>query len=172
MKLSISLFACLLFMPGSSNAAGPVEIKPDRPALLKSLDGQWVMLGDVMGKPVEYSMEAFPTLQGTFTELHMTDVQVPPQYEARVFIGVYKEGRVIAHWLDSFGAEQSVPHGTGEITENSISFNIPYPSGEFRDKLIFEPEKGVWRLTIEGKNSAGTWEHFAKYTMTRKPAQK
>jgi len=26
------------------------------------------------GKPVKYDMEAFPTLQGTFTEIHMNDV--------------------------------------------------------------------------------------------------
>ena len=66
----------------------------------------------------------------------------------------------------------SVPHGAGEITGNSISFNIPYASGKFRDKLTYEPENVAWQLTIEGQNSAGTWEHFAKYEITRKPAER
>ena len=40
-------------------------------------------------------LEAGPTLQGAFTELHMTDVQDPPQYEAPVCIGV-ATGRSVA----------------------------------------------------------------------------
>ncbi len=39
-----------------------------------------------MGEPVTYRMVAGPTLQGAFTEIHMDDVQVPSQYEARVLI--------------------------------------------------------------------------------------
>lgn len=57
------------------------------PALLTDLEGRWTMRGDVRGKPVTYTMEARPTLQGKFVELHMRDVQLPAQYEARVFIG-------------------------------------------------------------------------------------
>lgn len=49
---------------------------PERPSLMKALDGNWIMSGDVMGKPVTYKMVASPTLQGAFTELHMRDVQV------------------------------------------------------------------------------------------------
>lgn len=69
-----------------------------RPELLKALDGHWVMSGDVMGKPVTYTMVAGPTLHGTFTEMHMVDVQVPSEYEARVFIGYDPSSKtVIAH---------------------------------------------------------------------------
>jgi hypothetical protein len=40
------------------------------------------MLGDVLGKPVKYRLEVQPVLRRAFTELYMTDVQKPPEYEA------------------------------------------------------------------------------------------
>lgn len=78
--------AAILMAAGALNAQEHPKI-PDRPAVLKALDGEWVMSGDVMGEPVTYRMVAGPTLQGAFTEIHMNDVQVPSQYEARVLVG-------------------------------------------------------------------------------------
>lgn len=40
------------------------------------------MNGDVMGKPVAHRLAVRPALNGTFTELHMIDVEQPPQYSA------------------------------------------------------------------------------------------
>jgi hypothetical protein len=117
-------------------------------------------------------MDAFPTLQGTFTEIHMNDVQVPSEYEARVFIGVDKSGEVIAHWLDSFGAKYSAPHGAGLVTDNTIVFYIPYPSGQFRDTLRYQPAEKTWTLVIEAAKPDGSWRHFAKYDIQRKPAER
>ena len=171
MRAIQTMFAFLLLTAGSSHAIEPAEPNSERPALLKKLDGQWIMSGDVLVKPVKYDMQAFPTLQGRFTELHMNDVQVPSQYEARVFIGADKDGEIIAHWLDSFGAMNSVPPGTGRISEESISFNIPYASGTFRDKMTYKTESDSWKLTIEGQSASGAWEHFAQYSITRKPDQ-
>ena len=168
MRLITAILAGLLAAT-SAHAADSAEIRPERPALLQALDGHWAMVGDVMGKPVEYDMEAFPTLQGMFTELHMNDVQRPSQYEARVFIGVDK-GQVIAHWMDSFGARYSVPHGSGQVGDDSIVFNIPYPSGEFRDTLTYDRDRGTWSLAIEAAKPDGSWAHFAAYEMKRKPA--
>jgi len=143
-----------------------------RPVLLSALDGRWTMVGDVMGKPVKYDMEAFPTLQGSFTEIHMNDVQVPSQYEARVFIGSGENGQIIAHWLDSTGAEYSVPHGTGSIMGNTIVFTIPYTSGQFRDTLTYQPARQTWTLVIESAKPDGSWQHFAKYDIQRKPVKR
>ena len=140
-----------------------------RPALLQSLDGQWVMTGDVMGKSVTYDMEAVPTLHGTFTEMHMKDVQVPSEYEARVFIGYDAESHVIiAHWLDNFGAKYSIPHGTGKVFDNSIQFTIPYADGPFRDTLTYSPGNRTWSFVIEASQPDGTWTHFARYEIRRK----
>jgi hypothetical protein len=156
------LLSCLL-----ATAAQAADAPP-RPALLAALDGQWIMTGDVMGKPVTYTMQAAPTLQGSFSELHMTDVQVPSQYEARVFIGADTDGGVIVHWLDSFGGAYSIPHGTGRIEGERLQFFIPYRSGEFRDTLTRQPENGRWRLLIEAKKPDGSWQHFAAYTIARR----
>ena len=140
----------------------------ERPDILKALDGRWVMSGDVMGKTVTYKMIAAPTLQGTFTEMHMNDVQVPSEYEARVFIG-YDLGSqtVIAHWMDSFGAKYSVPHGTGRITGNTIQFTIPYEGSPFRDTLTYNQKTKTWLFVIEISQTDGTWKHFARYDIRR-----
>ena len=138
----------------------------ERPAALKALDGNWVMAGDVMGKPVTYRMAAGPTLQGAFTEIHMNDVQAPSAYEARVLIGYDAESNtVITHWLDSFGAKYSIPHGTGSITDHSIQFTIPYEGGSFRDTFTYTPETDTWLFVLEAAQPDGTWEHFARYNV-------
>jgi hypothetical protein len=169
MRVMPSVMTIVVMLLAFSHSATAVETTA-RPALLKALDGQWTMVGDVKGKPVQYDMEAFPTLQGTFTEMHMNDVHVPSRYEARVFIGADKGGQLIVHWLDSFGAKYSVPHGTGAITGNAIIFNIPYPSGQFRDTLTYQPTRQVWTLLIEAAKPDGSWGHFAQYEIRRKPA--
>jgi hypothetical protein len=166
MRIGRLLMICLLTV-ASGALVDAAAAAGERPALLVALDGRWTMVGDVVGKPVKYDMEVLPTLQSTFTELHMTDVQTPAKYEARVFIGVGKGGEVIVHWLDSFGAQFSIPHGTGAITEDTIVFNIPYPDGQFRDTLTYRPAEQAWTLTIEAAAADGSWKHFAKYDIRR-----
>lgn len=172
MHLIRNVFALAFVLACTATSATAAEHSSTRPQLLKSLDGQWTMAGDVMGKPVQYDMDAFPTLQGTFTEIHMDDVHVPSGYEARVFIGVDKSGKVIVHWLDSFGAGYSFPNGSGSISGNAIVFTIPYPTGEFRDTLTYQPSRKAWTLVIESKKPDGSWEHFARYRIWRKPAER
>jgi hypothetical protein len=85
----------------------------NRPTVLRRFDGRWVATGDVMGKPVQYNVVAAPALHGQYAEISMNDVQVPSEYEARVFIGLDADSNtIIAHWLDSFGAQYSRPHGS------------------------------------------------------------
>ena len=121
-----------------------------------------------MGEPVTYRMVAGPTLQGAFTEIHMNDVQVPSQYEARVFIGYDAESRtIIVHWMDSFGAKYSVPHGTGTVSENAIQFTIPYENGAFRDTFTYSQERNTWMFVLEAAQPGGKWKHFARYTAHR-----
>ena len=137
-----------------------------RPALIRALDGRWTMTGDVMGKPVTYDLSVRPVLNNTFTELHMKDVQTPPQYEARVFIGYDNESKtIIAHWLDSFGAKYSVPHGEGSITEDEIQFIVPYEQGSFRDTLKYDADHNIWQLLIQMHQPDDSWKHFAEYVI-------
>lgn len=149
--------------------ADEVPAGDPRPALLRSLDGEWTMTGDVQGEAVSYALVAGPTLGGAFTELHMLDTAQPPGYEARVFIGWDADSAtIIAHWLDSFGARFSVPHGVGRIEGNTIEFTVPYADGPFRDTFVFSPERGAWELRIESAQADGSWAHFAHYELRRR----
>ena len=164
MNRAASMVLAMLVAASSSYAQDPGNSVDRRPALLRALDGHWVMTGDVLGKAVTYDMVASPTLQGSFTEMHMTDVNVPSEYEARVFIGVDPDNQVvIAHWMDNFGAKYSIPHGTGQISDNVIQFTIPYADGPFRDTLTFHPEDRSWSFVIEASQPDGSWKHFAHY---------
>ena len=148
--------------------AQPSRAPETRPALLAGMDGQWVMVGNVLGKPVKYGLIVSPVLAGSFTELHMTDVQSPPQYEARVFIAHDKDSsQIIVHWLDVFGGKGSIPHGTGQITGNTIEFTIPYTEGPFRDRLTYDTNNGKWHFTIESAQGPEQWKHFATYEIDR-----
>lgn len=143
-------------------------ITDNRPAILQKLDGKWVVTGDVRGKPVQYDVIATPALQGKFTEIAMNDMQSPSQYEARIFIGFDSDSnQIIAHWMDSFGAQYSIPHGTGSVSENTIEFIVPYPDSSFRDKFEYYPESDIWILEITAQQPNSSWKQFAKYSFKR-----
>ena len=162
-----SLLTWTALLLGPAAFADPaVDARPD---LLQALDGNWVMTGDVMGKPVTYTLEAGPTLQGAFTELHMKDVQVPAEYEARVFLGWDVDGKhVVVHWLDNFGGKYSIPHGIGTLSGNTFEFTIPYAAGPFHDTLTYDAAKQAWTFVIEAGQQDGSWQHFARYDIRRK----
>lgn len=168
MRNSIAVIALTLLATGCANEKHLLRSADTRPDILKALDGRWTMTGDVMGKPVTYAMTASSVLESTFTEFHMSDVQVPSEYEARVFLGHDSDsGAIIVHWMDSFGAKYSVPHGMGKIVGNSIRFTIPYATGTFRDTLTYDPADRSWMLSIEAANPDETWKHFASYELRR-----
>lgn len=159
----------LLIAAAPSHGEERANPNADRPAILKALDGNWIMSGDVMGRPATYSMVAAPALQGTFTEMRMKDVQVPAKYEAVVFLGYDADSQsVIAHWMDSFGAKSSIPHASGRITENTVQFIFPYQSGQFRDTFIYDSETSTWVFLLESAQPDGSWKHFARYIVKRK----
>jgi hypothetical protein len=90
------------------------------------------------------------------------------KYEARVFIGYDTQGmRIIAHWMDSFGAAYSIPPGVGGIESKQIRFEIPYADGPFRDTFVYDEARDVWTLDIESGDGKGQWQHFASYKITR-----
>jgi len=140
----------------------------NRPAILQKLDGNWLVTGNVREKPVQYNAMTASALQGRFTEISMNDVQVPSQYEARIFLGFDDDSnQIIAHWMDSFGAQYSIPHGTGHISENTIEFIVPYPDGSFKDRFEYSPEGDSWTLEITAQQPDGAWKPFAGYSFRR-----
>jgi len=163
------LAVLLLISPLAVRAQNIVVRDDPRPPLLRQLDGEWLMTGDLLGKPVTYLLVAGPTLRARFSELHMRDIAQPPEYEARVFLGVDAEsGELIAHWLDDFGARYSIPHGTGRIEGAVMQFTVPYAGGPFRDTFEFDQGSGTWRLRVEAGQADGSWKHFARYEIRRK----
>jgi hypothetical protein len=153
-------------LANAGEATGDMDKRPD---VLKALDGNWVMTGDVMGRPATYDMVAAPALQGAFTEMRMRDIQVPSKYEAAVFLGYDTETKtVIVHWMDRFGAKASIPHATGHIAGNTVQFIFPYKGGQFRDTFSYSPETSTWDFLLESGQADGSWKKFASYVVKRK----
>jgi hypothetical protein len=158
----------LLMTTSSSHAEAPARASDARPSLLRALDGNWVMSGDVNGTPVTYSMSAAPALQGTFTEMRMKDVQVPAEYEATVFIGYDDTSqKILVHWMDNHGPKYSIPHGTGHIAGNTIQTIFPYETGKFRNTMSYNPDTSTWQFVLEAARPDGSWKHFARYNVKR-----
>jgi hypothetical protein len=152
----------------STAAAQPSHARME--ALLDALVGSWEMRGHVQGDSVTYDLQARRVLQGRFVELHMEDVNRPPGYEARVFIGVDSVGqRYIAHWLDAFGAAYSIPHAVGGARGDTLLLTFAYSSGPFHDIFIYDRGQDLWRFRIESADSAGKRSLFAEYVGRRKP---
>jgi hypothetical protein len=138
-------------------------------ALLEHLVGQWDMTGSVRGQPAKYTLQATRILQRRFVELHMEDVNRPPAYEARVFIGVDSAGgRYIVHWLDRFGAAFSIPHATGDARGDTLVFTFPYSTGAFRDTFVYHRPTDTWYFRLEAADSTGGWRLFAEYDVRRR----
>jgi hypothetical protein len=139
-------------------------------ALLDWLVGTWQMVGHVRGKPDTYALAACRVLGGRYVELHMTDVQRPPQYEARVFIRAdTTPARVFVHWIDSFGAAFSVPHATGAVMGDTLRFEFGYSSGPFRDTFVYDRKAGRWTFRLEAGDGRGVWRPFADYKVRPEP---
>jgi hypothetical protein len=128
------------------------------------------MIGTVRGRPATYRLDATWVLQRRFVELHMVDVQhTPPQYEARVFIGPDTvSGRILGHWLDSFGAAYSGPPATGVASGDSLTLDFPYPSGAFHDTFVYDGTTDTWTIRLDAADGAGGWKRFATYRTRRR----
>ena len=137
--------------------------------LLQRLVGQWTMTGTVRTRPVTYRLEGAWVLQGRFLELHMQDVaNTPPKYEARVFIGPDTlPARVLAHWLDNFGAVYSVPPATAASQGTRSPLDFPYPDGAFHDTFVYDSRSDTWTIHLDAADGAGGWKRFAEYRAGR-----
>jgi len=158
----------LMTLGRMSDAAAQPASPASMDSLLQHLVGDWNLVGQVRGNTVEYRMDAKRTLGNRYVELHMIDVVDPPAYEARVFLGVDKDSRrYIVHWLDSFGAAYSIPHGIGTASGDTIRFEFKYADGPFRDEFAFNRRTNEWRFHLESGDSTGAWQPFADYRVKR-----
>lgn len=164
--VTIATAALLAGAATRDGSSAPAPAPAER--LLSQLVGDWRMSGHVRGDAVAYRLSARRTLRGRFVELHMTDVARPPAYEARVLVGHDPAtNRLVAHWMDSFGAAYSVPTATGEARGDTIELVFPYPDGAFRDRFVHDPVRDTWDFHLEAADSAGGWSTFARYAVRR-----
>jgi hypothetical protein len=148
--------------PVASGATATTQSATD--VLLDRLVGDWHMVGHVRGKPVTYTLAARRVLGDRYVELHMTDVNRPAQYEARVFVGADTvPGKVLVHWLDSFGAAFSVPHGSGSVKGDTLRFEFPYGTRPFRNTFVYSSASRSWMFRLEPGDGHGGWRLFAEY---------
>jgi len=137
--------------------------------LLNHLQGQWVMTGDVLGKPVQYTAEGTWILGNQWFCLHMKDTATPPAYEASLFIGLDSaKNEYVAHWLDSFGGAGARVVGTAPLSAEKVEIEYPYAESKFRNIFTHDPPTDEWFLQIESERTGGTWTHFAKYDLKRR----
>ncbi len=150
----------------------PAQGPPSPPAIpvLERLVGHWTMNGTVRGRAATYRLDAGWVLQRRFVELHMVDSEhIPAQYEARVFIGPdTAQGRLIAHWLDAFGAAYSVPAATGTAEGDSLTLDFPYVEGAFHDTFVYDAAADRWTMRLDAADGKGGWTRFAEYRAARR----
>jgi hypothetical protein len=154
----------IAFMILVSAVPAPAQTPAAADSLLDRLVGRWHLSGTVQGEKGESHLAAERVLQGKFVRLHMTDPGQPSQYEAMVFLGVDSAtSRVVAHWIDVFGAGLSATLGYGTADGNRLVLDFAYPDGPFRDTFTFDPATGRWRFLLESGDGKGGWSTFADY---------
>lgn len=165
--LAAAPFAALPFVAAPLGAQAGPAARAD--SLLSRLEGRWRMRGVVQGDSVAYTLDAERALDRRFVVLRMKDVQVPAQYEAHVYIGVDSATtRVIAHWMDVFGAGSSIPHAEGAVRGDTLTLLFRYASGDFRDTFAWDPRRDAWHVLLESADGKGGWSRFAEYRATRR----
>lgn len=153
----------LSFPVSAQEADGPLQ-----DPFLDDLTGAWTMTGHVMGDSVRYDAHGKWTLNHQFLRFRMEDVNSPPEYVARVYIGYDREDQeYVAHWLDSSGGRPSETLGYGEREGRAVEFKFDYPDGPFR--TTFEKRTGqAWHVLMRTKGEDGDWSTFAEYDVTPK----
>jgi hypothetical protein len=117
---------------------------------LQQLTGRWDMTGTLLGKPLHQRGEGSWLLKDGWLCFTIIDAQVPPAYQAAVYIGFDpKAGDYVAHWLDQFGAAGARVVGTGHRDGRRLVLEFPYREGAFRDT-------SRWSRTVSAAHSCSS----------------
>jgi hypothetical protein len=147
-------------------ADGPKRIFRD--PFIEQLAGEWQLKRQIRGRQVENTVKAGWVLNHQFLQLHMTDVAVPPAYEALVYIGYsHAEQRYVAHWIDVFGGKFSAI-GYGKRSGDSIPFAFQYDDGPFHNTFKWDAAAQGWTFTMESVGKDGKRQLFAVDTLRRR----
>ncbi len=158
-KIALLLFASII----SCFAQNPSRV------LLNHLQGNWIMTGTVLAKPVQYRAEGSWILNNQFMAFHMKDTTIPPGYEATLFMGIDSaKNEYVVHWLDCFGGPGARVVGFGPLSGDKVEIIYPYPEGHFRNLIMYNSIKDEWTLLVESEKEHDQWSYFARYTITRR----
>lgn len=137
--------------------------------LFARLEGNWTLTRQIRGTEIQNRVSASWVLQHQFLLLRMSDVAIPPRYEADVYIGFsYAANEYVAHWIDNFGGHYSGV-GRGRRSGNSVAFRFDYPDGPFFNTFSWDPASGDWNCHLESVAKDGTRQTFARDHLVRAP---
>jgi hypothetical protein len=164
----ICAFIMILAMCGGCLARAENAPGADN-AYLDALQGDWDMIGTLLGKPVKYHARGERILQGGFLRLHMIDAADAPTYEADLFLGYDAHADdYIGHWLDRFGAAGARVVASGKRNGETLVIQFPYAEAAFKDTFVYDAHSRTWSLLIESQAPGGAWSNFAKYTLVHR----
>jgi len=162
--------AALIMLLGFPSAASSQEARTNDP-LLDALIGQWVLQGEITGRPTTHDVDVSWVLNHRFLRVHErsreTTLEGEPQYEADVFIGWDSAGnRYVVHWMDVFGGGFSL---TGYAPRSGPAIPIVFAAsdGPFHTTFAFDVGAGVWKVTMDSEHG-GQVRPFARLMMTRR----
>jgi hypothetical protein len=167
--LILFFLACAWFSPARAQqpADGRDHILKDE--LLDNLVGDWNIHRKFKTRTTESTARAEWVLNHQFLLIQMKDVNLPPQYEANIYVGYDNASdRYVAHWIDVFGGRFSETLGYGTRNGNSIKFVFEYPDGPFLNKFTWDSGKKSWTFLMQQKDATGKWVLFAEDTLVRK----
>jgi len=163
-------FVLAFLAPAILFAAGPAKDGrgiPFRDDLVSRLEGRWDLTRTMGTREAKNSVEARWALDHQFLVVHMTDVAIPPKYEAVVYIGYSNtDQRYVAHWIDVFGGRYS-SRGLGTREGDSIEFLFPYDDGPFFNTFTYDRATDAWTMKLENGTKDGKRTPFATDRLTR-----
>ena len=159
----------VLVLLGCPSIASSQQPRVNDP-LLEAMTGEWVLSGEITGKPTTHDVRVSWALNHQFLHLHErsreTTAAGEPQYDADVFIGWDAAGsRYIVYWMDVFGGGFSL---TGYGQRAGSTMPIVFTSGgRFYTTFAFDASAGTWRWTMDTEDG-GQVRPFARLLMTRR----
>ena len=153
--------ALLLAVCGSLAAAAPL-----RESSLDRFVGEWTIAGVTQGEATTGRARGTWMFDSRFFLLDIEGPEGPDRYQAHVYFGEDGEGRLTVHWLDVTGGETARTLGTGRVDGYLVTLSFPYPDGEFRDRIEYDPASDRWRILATTGPEASPVV-FADWTFTR-----
>ncbi len=169
---ALALFATAVAASPPANAA----VKPG-PAF-ERLAGCWQIDGVVAGKPIKHLAKGGWRLDGNYFVYQEQSAPGEPAYQAVAFFGRRDDGKLVMHWLDTYGGQYSQTTGFGEEKADRIEVDTPYPDGPMHSVITWastgaspaasagEPTGG-WRMRITEHPNGKPEQLFSDYRFSR-----